>query len=177
MDPDILERAFGSGPYGSKILSPNFRFFLIYYDNETDSFKYYKTNLYEAYATYLSNKYPMFHVLTQECNLMDFRYPVPVPNLSTTFQLVLFPYIVNIVMNESEREEYLQTKKIHEAKLQELINRVITREEDLPQELITRFSNAYPTKRLTKENFSAAVISDFTHTFNYVELTKKPSVD
>ena len=155
----------------SNLLSPNFNFFIVYMDDKTHSFKNYETNLYEAYGKYLSIKYTQFAVSTHVCDLMDFTYPVPIPNLSSTFQLTLFKFIINSVMNDYERRIYLETHKIDEAKLRELIDRCLQTEE-----LISKFNKEHLSQPLNKATFADSVISEFKHKFHYVKLKKLVAV-
>ncbi len=127
--------------------------------------KYYEHNLYEAYHRYLVLSFPKFDVNLHTFNFMNFTYPVPIPNETTELEFVRF--IINYVMTDAERTDYLTTKTLTNEKLEELISRVIN-----TQVLIDKLKSKITDFVFDITIFRSNVISEFTQNFNYYELIK-----
>lgn len=165
---EYLTRYFNGQP----LLSPTYPFLVLASMDIKDMYgnlmiKYYTDNIYDSYRRYLQSTYPMFNVSIHECNLMDFTYPVPIPNLSSSFQLKIFQIIVNDIMTESERNKYLTTKKISQDELNILIDRVIGH-----TELHKIFFKDKPKIDFNQELFRNHVNYEFKYVIHYVEMQK-----
>jgi hypothetical protein len=128
---------------------------------------FYKDNLYDAYHRFLTLSARTFNVNLHTFNFMNFTYPVPIPN--NTIHLDFVRFIINYVMTESERNNYLTNKTLTDAKLEELINRVNT-----TQSLVDKIkSQKIKDFVYDRAKFKTNVISEFKENFHYYELIKK----
>ena len=156
--PDEKATAF----FRNNALSPQFSFnVMTWIDGRMQTYKINYSTINQQYLRYLRERFPNYRIELKSYNFADWSYPSPIKytegkfiDLNTDMN-----YLFNTIMNQEEKTRYLQTKKLSEAELTTLLDRIIDSEEHRTE--LFRLTNTedrhslegYIYEQLLKDNF------------------------
>jgi hypothetical protein len=154
--------------FSENALSPQFSFTVMtWIDGRMQTYKLNYSTINRQYLRYLRERFPNYIVELKSYNFTDMSYPSGIKYVDGRF-IDLNPdlnYLFNTVMNPEEKSRYLETKKLTEAELTTLLDRIRSSEEHRTE--LFRLTNTEDRDNLERHIYEQLLIDNF-----YIEMTR-----